>query len=561
VAPTANGRALSATASGGTGTLAQSYTQAYSFSDPAWAAGATVGNLERVTDGGSVVNYDYAQDRLVSTSNAAGATVTTNLHDHAGRLTSKRTGGVETEGFAYDLQDQLRQVRRGGVVTEKLEYDPTGAPLYRMVGNQAVYYVGPFATVTATANAGCAGYACAQGVTGVQVSAHVLLGGSRIASVRATDVLYYHRDQRGSVVATTVTGGGVGAKYRYGPYGQLDKVEVVNPPNGTDAANGSELGFTGGLRLGWNPSTGVQTGSLLLLGARVYDAAMKRWLQADTVDEKRYTYADGDPVNMVDPSGRLPFEPYRPPEGSVCFGSTCVSGDMAGFYAERMLGICSSPAECQLMLGFERFRAGLRNEIGALIKEGRLRAGSGGGEPSAAAPSPGCRMGPSGPECTLPEGVVQLPPPFFGQFTAKQTAEVFAGRSWLEEFRRNYTWNRRQFERFADSETAFVTGMKWLGLGGQTANAIGEVGMLRTVLAVVVLLPDMMRDDPGALIMGRALVGGAVRAAVYTSAVAEVGWAAGTRIGAAADAAVDASFAVTYRAVYGGLSVSGANVP
>ena len=141
--------------------------------------------------------------------------MTTNLHDHAGRLTSKRTGGAggyETEGFVYDLQDQLRQVRRGGAVTEKLEYDPTGAPLFRMVGGgpaMAIYYVGPFATVTATANAGCAEYGCAQGVTGVQLSAHVLLGGSRIASVRASSVLYTHRDLRGSVVATTVTGGAV----------------------------------------------------------------------------------------------------------------------------------------------------------------------------------------------------------------------------------------------------------------------------------------------------------------------------------------------------------------
>lgn len=66
---------------------------------------------------------------------------------------------TETEGLSYDVQDQLRQVRRGGLVTEKLEYDPTGAPLFRMAGNQMVYYVGSFATVTATANAGCTGTA------------------------------------------------------------------------------------------------------------------------------------------------------------------------------------------------------------------------------------------------------------------------------------------------------------------------------------------------------------------------------------------------------------------
>jgi YD repeat-containing protein len=61
----ANGRLVSATASGGAGVLAQSYGQGYSFSDAAWPAGATVGNLERVTASGVVTHYDYLQDRLV----------------------------------------------------------------------------------------------------------------------------------------------------------------------------------------------------------------------------------------------------------------------------------------------------------------------------------------------------------------------------------------------------------------------------------------------------------------------------------------------------------------
>ncbi len=82
---------------------------------------------------------------------------------------------------------------------------------------------------------------------------HVQLAGTRIATGRAPpsgstadpagDVLYYHRgDQRGSVIATTLSGGRVGVKYRYGPYGELGRQEVV------DATGESELGFTEGLR-------------------------------------------------------------------------------------------------------------------------------------------------------------------------------------------------------------------------------------------------------------------------------------------------------------------------
>jgi RHS repeat-associated protein len=93
--------------------------------------------------------------------------------------------------------------------------------------------------------------------------------------------------------------GFMGARYRYTPYGQLDRTENVT------ATSDSELGYTGGLRLGYVAGA-AQQGSLLLLGARVYHAELKRWLVPDTVDGRRYTYAGGDPVNFVDPSGRAP---------------------------------------------------------------------------------------------------------------------------------------------------------------------------------------------------------------------------------------------------------------
>jgi RHS repeat-associated protein len=167
--------------------------------------------------------------------------------------------------------------------------------------------VGPFATVTADVSTSCQGYGCSPTTT-PKVGVHVLLAGSRIATVRAPplgspadpagDVLYYHWDQRGSVIATTLSGGRVGVKYRYGPYGQLARLE------GVDWGGESELGYTGGLRLGWTP--GSQLGSLLLLGARVYHPEMRRWVQPDTVDLLRFTYAGGDPVGFSDPSGRLP---------------------------------------------------------------------------------------------------------------------------------------------------------------------------------------------------------------------------------------------------------------
>jgi YD repeat-containing protein len=86
-----------------------------------------VGNLEQVTAAGQTVDYDYLADRVVSrTSNPSGPLLEVMVYDHQGRLTSRRdpSGTTETEGFAYDVEDQLKQVRRSGAVAEVLEYDP-----------------------------------------------------------------------------------------------------------------------------------------------------------------------------------------------------------------------------------------------------------------------------------------------------------------------------------------------------------------------------------------------------------------------------------------------------
>jgi RHS repeat-associated protein len=131
------------------------------------------------------------------------------------------------------------------------------------------------------------------------------------------NVLYYHRDYQGSVVGTSLRSGGVdgvtGAGYRYTPYGQLDRATNVT------AASDSELGYTNGLRLLWKAGTAPalpQTPGLVLLGARVYHAELKRWLQPDTVDALRYTYTGGDPVNFIDPSGRMAIDGHSNQPGS-----------------------------------------------------------------------------------------------------------------------------------------------------------------------------------------------------------------------------------------------------
>jgi hypothetical protein len=263
--------------------------------------------------------YAYVADRVVQLYGAKNELL---QYDHAGRLVSRRptttnfSTAAELEGFGWDVQDQLRQVRTAGAVSEVIDYDPTGLPLFRRVGGVGTWYVGKMATVTATVSTTCTGAATCLPTTTPAVAVHLLLGGTRLATVKAplpsapsafAEVLYYHRDYQGSVIGTSRRGAGVdglsGAQYRYTPYGQLDKV------TGVTAQTDSELGYTGGLRLGYvagavTSLAAPQAPGLVLLGARVYHPELKRWLVPDTVDPLRYTYTGGDPVNFIDPSGR-----------------------------------------------------------------------------------------------------------------------------------------------------------------------------------------------------------------------------------------------------------------
>jgi RHS repeat-associated protein len=59
----------------------------------------------------------------------------------------------------------------------------------------------------------------------------------------------------------------------------------------------SELGFTGQPRL---------SAGLYVMGIRIYDAKLRQFLQPDLLNPTTYTYAGGDPINFVDPSGMVP---------------------------------------------------------------------------------------------------------------------------------------------------------------------------------------------------------------------------------------------------------------
>src|SRR5207245_20755 len=130
-------------------------------------------------------------------------------YDRRGRglITAHRLSAGQNpaqDSYEYDSLGRLISISRLGSKLEDLAYDPAGDLVSRQFTNgtdTARYYIGDDLTLVL------------RGTTRIGY-AHVRLGGHRLASLwvngTATGTIYYHRDDRGSVVATTVGGGQTG---------------------------------------------------------------------------------------------------------------------------------------------------------------------------------------------------------------------------------------------------------------------------------------------------------------------------------------------------------------
>ncbi|MFL5666277.1 MAG: RHS repeat-associated core domain-containing protein [Ktedonobacteraceae bacterium] len=108
---------------------------------------------------------------------------------------------------------------------------------------------------------------------------------------------YYLFDGLGSIVGMTDSAGNEVNRYVYDPYGNIISQQEQS-----------------GLNNPWKFAAGYLDSStnLYKFGTRYYDPTLGRWTQQDPVggslgdlnSANRYTYANDDPVNAVDPSGK-----------------------------------------------------------------------------------------------------------------------------------------------------------------------------------------------------------------------------------------------------------------
>lgn len=117
---------------------------------------------------------------------------------------------------------------------------------------------------------------------------------------------YRHADFRGNVSFVSDEDGDVVSHFRYSPYG----IDVVFGEAGA-------VSFAGGTALG----------DLVVLGQRIYDPAVGRFLSPDPVFQLRnpYAYALGNPIWRSDPSGRE-GTPTGAEVGAAAFSASLATG-------------------------------------------------------------------------------------------------------------------------------------------------------------------------------------------------------------------------------------------
>ena len=131
------------------------------------------------------------------------------------------------------------------------------------------------------------------------VTKYIRIGNDNVAAKKGGDKLFYHNDHLGGVNVITDILGAMAQLDEYDPWGKVSRSEGSVDP--TKRFTGKEL----------DPESG-----LYYYGGRYYDPELGRFISPDPFVPQpgdpqsfnRYSYADNDPVNKIDPTGHFSFK-------------------------------------------------------------------------------------------------------------------------------------------------------------------------------------------------------------------------------------------------------------
>ncbi|MFE9814837.1 RHS repeat-associated core domain-containing protein [Streptomyces sp. NPDC005773] len=258
-----------------------------------------IGNLQKVTSttaaGSTARDYvypGYSADQQTYTPGAARphavagvkspAGTDTYAYDNAGQMTSRTVGGVTT-GFVWNELHHLAGTT--GADAGSYVYDAEGNLLLRRSKDGNTLYLGSQEVRKAGSTAARGTRYYAGGTSAVAM---------RVAGTGDGTVTWLMSDQQASTQVAVDVATGAAVRRRYLPFGAQRGSSGL--PAGTDR------GFLG--------KSEDSVLGISILGARLYDANLGRFLSADPVSTpydpqnmSAYSYARNNPVGLSDPSG------------------------------------------------------------------------------------------------------------------------------------------------------------------------------------------------------------------------------------------------------------------
>ena len=268
------------------------YTRTYTYDSQNRLTEATVTN-----NGMQVEDWKYGYDHVGNRTSYSVLSSGENVsysYNAANELTTK-VDGATTTTYTYDANGNQTGSTGGPSFTYNTKNQTTA------IGSDSYTYSGPDQRDRVTVNSTSFVY------SGLGLSSQSSSGGTTYYTRCSCGLLnseqtpdgkryYYLFDGLGSIVGLTDSTGSEVNAYDYDPYGNmLNQKEGVSNP--------------------WKYAGGYldSSTSLYKFGVRYYDPTLGRWTQQDPVGgslgdlnaANRYVYADDDPVNAVDPSGKF----------------------------------------------------------------------------------------------------------------------------------------------------------------------------------------------------------------------------------------------------------------